>query len=156
MPYAWNKELKQVHQVEENCVAKLLEIKTLMELYEQRVKKLAEMFQVEKLSMDSGEYRSQLEICMAPYYFKKVEIELLGECLTSEQLENLKELGYTNEMLLDLYAGFNEADKEFFAYLADGTEESYRKAFIIDPTTLTPEMSVAMADYARRLLTTMR
>ncbi len=154
LPVAWNKELEQVHQVEEYHAARLMEIKELMDLYEQSVKKITEMFRVENICMNSMAYCVQLESCMKPYYEKRVERELLGGYLTNVQIENLRAMGYTDRSLLSLYAEFSETDRKFFAYLASGTQEDYQKAFMINPASLSPYMYVAMVDYARRLLTT--
>lgn len=156
LPVAWNKELEQVHQVEEYHAARLMEIKELMDLYEQSVKKITEMFQIENICMNSTAYCVQLKSCMKPYYEKRVEQELLNGYLSSVQLENLHKLGYTDRNLLDMYAEFSETDREFFAYLADGTMESYQAAFMINPMSLSPYTCGVMADYARRLLMNQR
>lgn len=146
--YRWNNELYQVHQVEEAYLTKMLEVKELMAMYEQRVQKVAEMFQQEKITMEPVTYQMQFANLHEPYYEK---IILMEQYLTQEQLDNLIAIGYTHQTLVELYRGFNEQDARFFGYLADGTAESYQKAFAINPRELSESSNVAIAGYAMQL-----
>ncbi len=149
LPYRWNDELYKVHQIEEKYAARLLEINDTLKLYRQSVCSVVEMLSVEKITMDHSTYWAESIAIHEPYFQKILYVE---QNLTQAQLENLLALGYDYQTLVKLYRNFNEQDIQFFGYLAEGTQESYQKAFAINPNTLSDAMNVAMADYAMHLV----
>ena len=79
--------------------------------------------------------------------------ELLKMGVTKQQLQHMEEIGYLpKEVKAILESCETEEDRVFFGYLMEGTAESYIKAFAVNPKYLSDGMTVALADYAWRIL----
>lgn len=82
----------------------------------------------------------------------KVSRELRQAGITFEQIQNMKELGYTAEDVLNIWENCEtEVDKDFFKCLMTGTAESYEKAFSLDPLEVSDYMMMIAADYSIRI-----
>jgi hypothetical protein len=84
---------------------------------------------------------------------KKAEAYLLEEGVTQVQIDNMKKLGYSVVELKMQWEEFEtKEDKEFYLLLMTQTDESFAKAFRIDPNKLSGAATMAMANYAVRIV----
>jgi hypothetical protein len=84
---------------------------------------------------------------------KKAETYLLEEGVTQVQIDNMKKLGYSVVELKMQWEEFEtKEDKEFYLLLMTQTDESFAKAFQIDPNKLSGAATMAMANYAVRIV----
>ncbi len=82
-----------------------------------------------------------------------VEQQLKKEGIEEKEIQNMIELGFTYEQVWRYYQQcITQQDKEFFKQLLIGTEESYIRAFQINPDEITGGMTIFMADYSSSLL----
>lgn len=144
--------LEQVHAVEEYYARKMSLIQESMKNYEQSIRSVAQMFQTEKISMEPSAYQAELVRIKEGYNEKSAEIQLLGQGFSIEHLEKLRVYGYSNMELVTLFEDFTKEEIIFFEYLLDGTEESYEKAFAMNPDNFSADLCARLADYPYWLL----
>lgn len=148
----FNHMLEQVHMIEETYAQKLSLIQESLKNYEQSIRSVAQMFQIEKMSMDPLDYQTELTGIKGRYNEKSAEIQLLEQGFLSEHLERLRTYGYSTMELVTLFGDFTKEEIIFFGYLLDGTEESYEKAFGMSLDGFSADLCARLADYSYWLL----
>ncbi len=82
-----------------------------------------------------------------------VKQQLLQLELNEDEIQSVTKLGFTYDELWSYRCACEtQQDKEFFKQLLIGTEESYIRAFQINPDEITGGMTIFMADYGYHLL----
>lgn len=85
--------------------------------------------------------------------FPAVWDEMQEQGIDCSEIKNMEELGYSICRTVEVWNSLDGAeDKYFFACLILGGEEKCLEAFHIDPNDLSDNMTIAMAEYACRLL----
>lgn len=79
--------------------------------------------------------------------------EMEKQGISHSEINDMAELGYGFSHIIEVLGSLDgEEDKHFFGCLVLGSEETYTKAFSIDPNNLSGNMTGIMSEYAARLL----
>ena len=93
-----------------------------------------------------------IDLIMGGWENTKTTRKLRQAGITMEQIQNMHELGYTAEEVLDIWDHCeSKVDKDFFKNLMTGTKESYEKAFSLNPLEVSDYMMQIAADYSIKI-----